>query len=188
MLTFLSYFSLAYVAAMLLTTGIGHVVRFTEFKAIVRMHGLISASLSPMVSVAAVAFELFAGSVAVALILWSNTALLTVLLFVACAAVGCLFVYYVWRLLRHPAGMTSCGCSPFESPLTPASIMPAGALMLVSLTGLLATGCRWGLSSTIVPEITGVTMALPLAWGGTLAGIIMLFPITVPWPIGEPTL
>jgi uncharacterized membrane protein len=179
-LTFLSYFSLTYVAVTLLTTGIGHFVSFSAFRAIVQTHGLIPTVLSTLVSVAVVAFELLAGSAAIATLFWRDLAFLAVLLFAVCAAVGWVFLCYVWRLLRHPVGVTSCGCSPFEGPLTPASIIPAGALILVALTGLATSGCRLGLSLTIVPEAAGIAMALPLAWGGTLAGIIMLFPITMP--------
>ena len=187
MLTFLSYFSLAYVAATLFTTAIGHLANFSAFRAIVRTHRLIPEVLSTLVSVAVVAFELLAGSAAIAIILSGDIALLAVLLFVVCAAVGCIFLYYVRLLLRHPVGVTSCGCSPFESPLTPASVMPAGALLVVALTGFVASGCRWGLSLTIMPEVAGVAMVLPFAWGGTLAGIITLFPITMPRPTADTT-
>jgi hypothetical protein len=78
-------------------------------------------------------------------------------------------------LLQNPAGITSCGCSSFASPLTIASIVPALALALVSLSGLVITAFGYGNTLN-----SGFAMVLPLVWGVTLALIINLVPASMP--------
>jgi hypothetical protein len=89
---------------------------------------------------------------------------------------GVVFFLYMRRLLRHPAGATSCGCSPLTGPLTPASLVPSAGLVVAAVLGLasLAAG-----ADAVSPDGAGV--ALSMCWGATLAMLVLLLPaVAVP--------
>jgi hypothetical protein len=179
---FATTFSLAYLAASLLTSGIGHLVRFARFRTLVREHGAVPARSASLASIAVVAFELAVGSSALGILLREDAGAFQGLLFGACAVAGVVFTGYVRWLLRHALPAASCGCSPFAGPLTPASIAPAAGLLLVSVLGLATVGLGSPLLPPIAHRSVDVFLALPFLWGITLAGIILLFPASMPQP------
>lgn len=176
-MTFIYYLALAYLAAALIGGGIHHAARLTSFGDIVRSHRIIPARVAMPLTVVVTVFELAAGSVALVVLFREEIAPRASLLFSICTAIGLVFALYVRQLLRSPAGISSCGCSSFASPLTTASIVPALALVLVSLSGLVTTAL--GFRNTLN---SGFVVVLPLVWGVTLATIINLVPASMAAP------
>jgi hypothetical protein len=181
-MTFVYYLSLGYVAATLMISGTGHVLGVAHFRDLMRAHSIIPARLATTTAVLVTAFELAAGSAVLAVLLNGEMAVWAPLLLAVCAAAGGAFAFYIRGLLRRPEGITSCGCSPFAGPLTPASMVPALALLLISLLGLVAAGLGYSSPLGATYGLLGISVALPLAWGVTLALIIILLPASMPRP------
>ena len=179
-MTFVYYLSLSFIAATLLTSGSGHVFGFARFRAVVQSHNLVPPGFTTLVAVIISVFELVAGSASLVGLFSKEATPLTTLLFALCAVAGCAFVWYIRRLLRNPDGIASCGCSPLTSPLTPASLVPAIALLMVSATGLATASLGFDHALHLSYERVGIAVALPLIWGVTLATITMLLPASVP--------
>lgn len=179
-MTFVYYLAVGYVAATLLTSGMSHGMGLAGFRDVVRSHGFVPASLATPVAAFVTILELAAGGAALAVLLSEEAAARASLLFAVCAVMGVAFALYVRRLLRRPEGITSCGCSPFESPLTWASVVPACALLLASALGLAAAAFGWGRPLDAAYQSLGISVILPLVWGVTLSLIINLLPASVP--------
>jgi hypothetical protein len=185
MLTFLSLLAPAFVAAMLLTTGVGHLRSFAEFAALVRGHRVLPARAAGVVAGGVVAVELLVGAGAVALVAGAVPPGMGVALTGLSGIVGLAFLAYVDRLLRRPGAAGGCGCSPMAAPLTRLSRVPAAALAAVAALSLLAAAIRPGgdgLGIASLPAHAVAMAALPLVWGVTLAGVVLL----VPAAAGEP--
>lgn len=174
-MTFVYYVALGYLATGLLASGIHHAARLTSFSDIVRSHRIISARVAMPLTILITVLELAAGSAALVVLFSAEGNARAPLLFSICTAIGIVFALYVRQLLRNPAGITSCGCSSFASPLTIASIVPALALTLVSLSGFVISTLGFGNSIN-----SGFAVVLPLVWGVTLALIINLVPASMP--------
>lgn len=179
-MTFVYYLTLAYVATTLLIGGIGHLLNFAQFRELVRSHGIIPARLATLASILTLLFEAAVGTALLAVLLDMVVAPLALVLFTLSAAGGCAFALYIRLLLRRPSGVTSCGCSPFAGPLTPASMLPASALLLMSLLGLAATSLGFARPLEAGYELLGVAVALPLVWGLTLTIAIFMLPASLP--------
>jgi hypothetical protein len=179
-MTFVYYLSLSFIAATLLASGSGHLFGFSGFRAVMQSHNVVRPGFTTLVAIVISVFELVAGSASLVALLSNGTTPLTALLFVLCAIAGCAFVWYIRQLLRNPTGIASCGCSPLTSPLTPASLVPATALLVVSAAGLATTSFGFDLPLHLSYERLSIAVALPLVWGVTLAMITMLLPASVP--------
>jgi hypothetical protein len=182
--TFVYRFGLAYIAAALLTSGIWHLVGFSHFRALVRSHGLLPGAAAPAVAGLVLVLELGAGAVAATRALGGGPPAYDPWLFAASAGLGAAFTLYVCRLLQTPARGAACGCSPIESPLTPAAVVPAGTLLLVGGAGLAAAGAPAG-PMPAPAALGGPVLALPVAWGVTLAGLVLLVPAAAAGPPAE---
>ena len=178
-MTFVYYLALSYLASSLVPTGVYHGARLGNFSRIVQSHRIVPAVMAVPLAILVAVFELAAGAMALFALFNEEAAKVTGLLFGICAAVGLALAIYVYRLLRHPEGITSCGCSAFASPLTIASVVPALALLLVSLSGLATTALGFG--SNLSAE-SDIALVLPVVWGGALALIINLLPASMPRP------
>ena len=178
-MTFLYYLALSYLAASLVPIGVYHGARLGNFSLIVQSHRIVPAVVAVPLAILVAVFELAAGATALAALFNEEAAKVTGLLFSICAAVGLAFTLYVYRLLRHPEGITSCGCSSFASPLTIASVVPALALLLVSLLGLVPAVSGFG---STLNDGSDIALALPLCWGATLALIVNLLPASMSRP------
>ena len=172
---FVYYFALSYLAASLIPIGVYHGARLPNFSRIVKSHRMVPIVLAMPLVILVAAFELVIGAMALAALFNEEAARAAGLLFSICATVGLVFAFYVYRLLQHPEGITSCGCSSFASPLTIASVIPALALLLVSLLGLATIGFGGNLNAE-----SNIALALPIVWGGTLALIVNLLPASMP--------
>ncbi len=179
MLVFFLYFGLAYVAATLLASGLSHVIRFSAFRELVDAHGIVPPGWALPVAAGVAVYELAAGGLAAGSLAASHLAGFVALIFVSGVLAGCLFWLYVRRLLSRPTRITSCGCSPISSPLTPASLTPSVSLMVVSLTGFAAMAL-----GPARPAPFSLAL-LPALWGLTLAGLLVLFPAAVPAAVGR---
>lgn len=183
MLTFLYQSSLAYIATAMATSGVGHVIAFSDFRALVRAHRIIPPTLSLPLTIALVCFELSTAGAATALLLWEATfqhmPLLAVFVPGATALAGLLFVRYVRGLLRRPVRASSCGCSPVPGPLTALSLVPARALLVAGATALLAHALGGVPSLAAAYGSFGLAALLAVAWGPLLALIVMLIPGSV---------
>ena len=174
-MTFVYYVALGYLATGLLASGIHHAARSTSFSEIVRSHRIIPARVAMPLTILITVLELTAGTAALVVLFSAEGNARAPLLFSICTVIGIVFALYVRQLLRNPAGITSCGCSSFASPLTIASIVPAFALALVSLSGFVIS--TLGFVNTLD---SGFEMVLPLVWGVTLALTINLVPASMP--------
>lgn len=181
-MSFVYQLALGYVAATLLASGLGHALWPGGFRDSVRSHGVVPARLAGLVAALVTALELAAGAAAVAVLSSAGAAAWASVLFAACAATGVAFALYVRRLLARPEGIASCGCTPLGGPLTPASLVPACALALASLSGL--AGASLGRAETLGAAYgsLGVSALLPVAWGATLAFVINMLPASAPGP------
>jgi uncharacterized membrane protein len=181
-MTFLYYLSLGYVAATLMISGIGHVLGFAHFRDLIRAHSIIPTRMATATAVLVIGFELVGAVTSLAVLLNEEIAVRALPLFAVCAIAGGAFAFYIRRLLGRPEGITSCGCSPFAGPLTPASIVPGLTLLLMSLLGLMASGLGYSGALGVTYGLLGISIALPLAWGVTLAVIVILLPASMPRP------
>lgn len=175
MLTFGWQFGLAYLCATLLASGLSHALRFKEFHDTVSGHMVIHNRFAKRTCLAVCVFELAAGCLALTLLAidWPR---IIITLFTVCWAASAGFVWYIGQLLSNPTAVNPCGCSPLAAPLTRFSLVPAMAMLLVSLMGLA--------SRTFAPLEPGlaraVVTALTLLTGAICAGIVILLPATVP--------
>lgn len=182
MLSFVHLAGLAFVAAALLATGGAHLAGLPGFARLLRQHGLLPGGLAAPLAAAVTGAELATGLAALAALSgrdpgsgpWSGT-----WAFAASLVAGVAFLVYLRRLWR--AGHTgSCGCSPLASPLTPASFAPATFLAATGALGLLA---RW--AGAPAPPALQVWSGLAIAWGVTLAGLVLLLPASAPGKVLE---
>lgn len=174
---FLLQLSAAFVAALLAVTGTGHLFGFRELRRIAAQHRIVPARLVGVAALAVVVAELGAAAAGLAVILRPGGAVLAAALFGTTAALGAVFLSYVRHLLRRRPGARSCGCSPFRSPLTRLSLVPAGSLLAVSGAALPVT-VSIALAPVQPPAAPAGPMmaALPLLWGVTAAGLVLLLP------------
>jgi hypothetical protein len=181
LLEFLQDFGAAFLATMLLPVGLVHALRFPAFRALVREHGIVGKRWSVWIAAAVTVTEVALGLLAAfAPLGWLGETSVE-LVFVAVLVLGVLFATYVRRLLNRPWRATSCGCSPFRTPLTPASRAPSAAMVVVALIGLGASAAGRGGGD----PASMVDVALGVLWGMTLAGLVLLFPATVPATVGR---
>lgn len=181
MSSFVHLGGLAFVAAALLATGGAHLLGLPGFARLLRQHGLLPGALAAPLAAAVAGGELMTALAALAALSggapglgpWLGTAA-----FAASLAAGVVFLLYLRRLRR--AGHTgSCGCSPLASSLTPASFAPAAFLAAIGALGLLARQAAAPIA--LVPAWSG----LAIAWGVTLAGLVLLLPATAPGKVVE---
>jgi hypothetical protein len=178
--TFLASAGFAYIAAMLLASGAGHLRDIVGFRDLVRAHAILPPRVVSPGVFCVLAFELGGGATALLLATQQRPAVApAAALCVATAGAGLGFVSYLRRLLRTSSA-APCGCSPFSGPTTPASLMLGAALVLASVVALVAT-----LALELGPaadRLDGIAPALASLWGVTLAALTMLVPATMPEP------
>lgn len=182
-MSFLYYLSLSYVATTLLVSGVGHVYGFSSFRDLLRSHNIVPAALATLLSVVVAAVEIVVGIALPAIWLTQQGEAFISTLFVVCAVAGGVFMLYIRRLLQQPEGIESCGCSPFSGPLTSASIIPAAGLLLMSACGLIAAALGVKPAFATAYAEVGITLALPIVWGSTLALLVILLPASMPQPL-----
>jgi len=171
---FASDFSLSFIAATLLVSGMGHLSGPAEFQRIVRSHGVFPSWLTRWIAILVSLFELSLGLLAVISLRPTASFGTRVTALVATAGAGAAFWIYLRRLLSNPGDANACGCSPLSAPLTKASLAPSIALVIVSFVGFTAT-----VVSGPDNQIAGVERVLPCLWGVTLSGITLLYPAAV---------
>lgn len=169
---FVRYFGLMYIAAVLLLSGIGHVVRLTSFRELIDEQRVLPARLAGVIAVAVCALELVAGAAALVALADPANGMLRTLVFIGAAGLGAAFWVYLRQLLRQPGLVRSCGCSPLSAPLTRVSVVPAIGLLLAALGGLAVVG-------QTTAEAEGLPILLPSLWGATFAAIALLYPASV---------
>jgi hypothetical protein len=171
---FASDFSLSFIAATLLVSGMGHLSSQAEFRRVIRSHDVFPSWLAGWTAVLVSLVELSLGALAVVSLLPSAGVSTRRIAFVATAGAGAAFLIYLRRLLSNPGDANSCGCSPLSAPLTKASLAPSIALVIVSFIGFTATAAV-GLDN----QVDAVNRILPCLWGVTLSGITLLYPASV---------
>lgn len=190
MLTFLSLLAPAFIAAILLTTGIGHLRSFGDFAVLVRDHGVLPVGVARVAAGGVVAVELLVGAGAAALVAGAVPPGVGAALTGLSGVIGLAFLAYVGRLLRRPGVAGGCGCSPMAAPLTRLSRVPAAALAAVAAFGLLAAALRPGDNMPAVASLPAhavAAAALPVLWGVALAAVVLLVPAAAGEPEPEAT-
>lgn len=183
-MTFLYVFSLACLAALLLTTGGGHGIGFLAFRALLREHEVLPIPLVTAAAGLLVCLELSLGLTALLLLAGNLSTTVAPALFAAGAGVGAMFWLYVRRLLRHATKPTRCGCTPLSSPLTPAAMLPAATLTLTSCAGLLVAGwARAPRALEVIQEYGSAAFAGAVLAGVVWTGITILVPASMPLPL-----
>lgn len=174
--SFLAPFACAYLAAALLPSGVMHLVRLRSFGTLLYAHGIVPPVLIVPAAIAVAVLELGLGMAALLGSARIRLPLPPAALPAGAAALGAVFVLYLILLFNRPPRRPhgSCGCTPWESPLTGASLLPAAGLLLIGLLGLNAalSSEEW--------LTTGAVWALAVLWGATLAPLVALIPATVP--------
>lgn len=172
---FLVPWASAFAACVLLATGVGHLAEPRRFGRRLAGHGVVGARLAAPAAALVTAAELATGAAAVVVLAGRLPA--RPVLAVA-AVLGALFALYLRRLLASPLRPRSCGCTPWETPLTPAALLPATALCVAGAAGATwAAGPAGALAGSDPAEAV-----LAAAWGVTGAAIALLYPATVPQP------
>lgn len=180
---FFASFGFTYLAATLLASAAGHLMRFAGFRDLVRGHAILPPRLVTPGVLCVLSFELLAGAAALLFAVRRNPEVTpAVVLCAASAVAGLGFVVYVRRLLRTSAA-PPCGCSPLSGPTTSATLVPGAALALVSVVALTATLARAPAGS----EVDGIVRALAPVWGVTMAALTMLVPASMPAPAASTT-
>lgn len=172
-------FGLTYVAATLLISGGWHLLRFRSFRHLVRSHEIVPSPLVTATAALTPIAELSAGTAALLLAVAPTALAPARVLLTTTGVLGVVFVLYVRRLLRQPVRSVACGCSPLSSPVTPASLIPGGALAAVSVTALAATFVPSG-PADAAARGPGLLAVLPPLWGVALAALVMLVPASMP--------
>ena len=173
--TFLAPFAFAYLAAALLPSGAMHLVRLRRFGTLLYAHGIIPPVLIVAVAVAVGVLEAGLGVAALLAAGGVRLPLPPAALPAGAIALGGVFVVYLLVLFNRPPRRphSSCGCTPWESPLTGASLLPALGLVVIGLLGgLLVSGPPAG-----TPDARWILAAL---WGATLAPLMAMIPAVVP--------
>jgi hypothetical protein len=191
-IAFAHVFALAYVAATLLTSGVGHLVAPRRFARVLHAHGLLPPRAASGVAAVVPVLELAAGALALTAILRRDDPQVSVLALLAHGAgamAGVAFLLYVRRLLRATDGVASprvasCGCTPLDAPLTSMSAAPAAGLLTACAVGLVATLVGSGAPGGDL-SLPAAARALPLAWGVTLAALALGLPAVMPNPALE---
>jgi hypothetical protein len=184
MIVFLLLLSLAYIAGTFLVSGLGHLVGLSHFAHSLREHGILPARGVWPAAVLLTTFELTAAGVTGRAALRASAATVEFAVLIACVAAGLGFSFYLRRLVGLHRQRASCGCLPFSAPLTPLSFAPAGAVVLVAALGLIS-GLALSRPVPIALHALGTgAQGLPVAWGVTLAGLVMLLPASAPSPSG----
>lgn len=178
MLSFVHIGGLAFVAASLLATGGAHLVGLPGFARLLLQHGLLPGVLAAPLAVVVTGAELAVALAALAALAGSDARFGTGA-FAASLAAGGVFLVYL-RRLRRAGHSGSCGCSPLASPLTPASFAPAAFLATTGALGLLA---RW--AAAPISLSLQAWSGLAIAWGVTLAGVVLLLPASAPGKVLE---
>jgi len=168
---FLLLFALAYVAALFLASAAGHIVRFRNFRLLIREHGIVPRASSGLFAAAVCGFELLAGAAALLSLGQLVGQGIRIYVLAGAALAGAAFQFYVRQLLRRAGGATSCGCSPLSAPLTRASLVPSIGVVGISVCGLAAAGA--------LDRSPGWLPALPCLWGLVFAGMTVLYPAAV---------
>jgi hypothetical protein len=171
---FASDFSLSFIAATLLVSGMGHLSGPAEFQRVIRSHGVFPSWLAGWIGILVSLFELSLGTLAAVSLRPSASLGIRVSVLVAAAGAGAAFWIYLRRLLSNPGDAKACGCSPLSAPLTKASLAPSIALVIVSFVGFTAT-----VAIGVDNQVAGVERVLPCLWGVTLSGITLLYPAAV---------
>jgi len=167
-------FSLSFIAATLLVSGMGHLFGPTEFRRVIRSHGVFPSWLAGWICIAVALLELSLGTLAGVSLRPAASLDARVSVLVATAGAGAAFLIYLRRLLSNPGEASACGCSPLSAPLTKASIAPSVALIIVSFVGFTATVVV-GFDN----QPSGLERVLPCLWGVTLSCMTMLYPAAV---------
>jgi hypothetical protein len=178
MLTFAWHFASTFIGVTLLASGAGHLVGFGRFRSLILGHGVVPAELSAPVAALVTGLELTVGGLALSLPVADGLRVPDGPVFAACAVAGLAYFLYLRALLKRPVRVASCGCTPFASGLTPASLVPSVGLIAASVVGLTASGL--GPPTVPAADVHAVHAALPTGWGVTLALIVLLYPAAVP--------
>lgn len=172
-------FALAYVAATLLPSGLGHLARPDLFRAALRSHRLLPAIVARPFVAALGGAETAAGLAAVLLLAGAALPVSAAQLLAAAAGTGASFLAYLLVLLiSRPRRALACGCSPWSGTLSRASLAPAAGLLLAGLLGRAAAS-----AGALEVAAVGADAALPILWGVTLAAVVGLLPVTAPLPL-----
>lgn len=183
MIAFLFLFSVAYVAATFLASGIGHLARFGDLMRSLREHAILPVrAVAPAAGLLTV-FELAAAVLATRAVLRGGAGVMDVMVLAACALAGTGFVLYLRRLLGTSRS-ADCACLPLRAPLTPLSLAPGSGIALVAMVGL-ACGLVLAQPAAVLQQLAPLSRLLPPAWGVTLAGLVMMLPASLPWPRAE---
>jgi len=171
MLAFVTLCGLAFVAALLAVTGGAHLLAPAAFGRTLRRHGLLPGALAAPAALALAVGELaLAGAAALAL----AGRFPAPAVFAVALVLGLAFLVYL-RSLARTGHTGSCGCTPLDAPLTPASFAPAAALAVTGALGLAATA----VGGSLAPAADAWS-ALAAAWGLTLAALVLLLPASAP--------
>jgi hypothetical protein len=170
MRAFLFNFALGYIATILLTSGMGHLLRPGRFRQLIREHAIMPPGLAGTIALGVAGAEFLGGATALFAFQTAGPGVRAAVLLGAAVA-GTAFWLYLRRLLRQPSGTTSCGCSPLSAHLTKASLVPAVGLVFVAAGGLASLG--GATSGDALPVV------LPRLWGATLAALTILYPASV---------
>jgi hypothetical protein len=163
--------SVTLLAAVLVATGIGHLLHLRRFHVLIRSHNVLPAALSGVAAALVTTLELCGAAVFVAMLL-EGAAPRRVVVLATTAVAGVAFLVYLRRLLRNSRATASCGCSPLDGPLTPASLVPAASLVIASILGLASVAMEGVARSKPEPAV----LLLAVVWGVTLALLVLLLP------------
>ena len=164
---------LVLVATLLATTGGFHLLHLRRVAGVLDDHGIVRRARPGVAAFVLTMSELAIAAIALVALTTGEWRIAAVASSTALAA-GLGFVMYLHRLLQ--AGHSgSCGCTPLDAALTPASFAPAVALAAAGALGLSAS-----LVGGSDPVSGAAWTALPVAWGLALTGLVVLLPATAP--------
>jgi hypothetical protein len=170
MRSFVPQFACVFACAMLLASAAGHVRHPRRFLQAIRGHRAIPRGLVWPAAVIVTLVEV--GIVALALTALGGAVDARVPLGAA-AVLGIVFLVYLMRLLMRESPPATCGCSPVDSPLTPAALIPAFGLTAIPAAGLAMFEPSWNPG-------TAIEQALAVLCAMTMALLTVLAPAAAP--------
>jgi hypothetical protein len=182
LIAFLFYFSVTYLAATFMMSGLGHALRFSHLTQALREHGILSAGSAMPAAALLTVFELMVAAFATRALVRSDIATIDFAVLGACSLAGTGFVLYLRRLLLTSKS-SNCGCLPISAPLTSLSLAPAGAVAGVSAIGFACGFVLLQSAPYVLQQLRPAEQWLPLAWGLILAGLVVLVPASMPQPL-----
>ena len=169
----------ACVATVLGVSGIGHLVDTDHARRVVGEQRVVR--IAPAMVVAGlVTFEIATAALCLVALFGDPQGRAGLLGLSAAVLGGAALHAYVRALRMRPDPPATCGCTPWDGPLSAASATPSRVLVVAGITGIALLVAGQALPVDAAVATTGPAMLLAPLWGSLAAVIALLLSATTP--------